>query len=672
VLGLVRILKGTAALVLPAAEPALARVQDAIETADGWRGVLGRIGDRAPVTLDGALDAAMRSAAAAFGPDALSDDRTRDMENLLLLTMPEPGDFVGRGLDGSAMAAAMLARLPALRAAGKIDPVFPRPGVEQVFVAVVTAALDRLAREPAFFAALGPEVGIETLRRLERIGGDTAALREASASHTEMLRELLARATPSLPIETARAILAEFGALHDGELDPAAAERLLREKAEEYKALRARLSERDNAGDLTLRDLQAEARALIDAGRFDAADDALVAAERHADRARARTRESRGDLAMLRLRYREAAAHFLTAAGIVPEVDRAGRLSLVLKAEHAEYLLGSEFGDRDALLRAVAILQEQALGLAPRAAMPLDWAATQNNLGNVHSALARMLGLPEDMAGAVAAYRAALEERPREQVPLAWARTQNNLGLALFDLARMSGRAEDMAGAVAAYRAALEELTRERVPLDWAMTQNNLGGALDELARMSGRAEDMAGAVAAYRAALEERTRERVPLDWARTQNNLGTSLAYLALMSGLPEDMAGAVAAYRAALEEWTQERVPLDWAGTQNNLGNALADLALMTGRAEDTAGAVAAYRAALEERTRERVPLDWAATRHNQAGAHLWLFRQHRDPADWQAARAAAADAVAVYRDLGHAGYLPKAEARLAGIEAARPPP
>ena len=32
--------------------------------------------------------------------------------------------------------------------------------------------------------------------------------------------------------------------------------------------------------------------------------------------------------------------------------------------------------------------------------------------------------------------------------------------------------------AIAAYRAALEERTRERVPLDWAATQNNLGTAL--------------------------------------------------------------------------------------------------------------------------------------------------------------------------------------------------
>ena len=37
--------------------------------------------------------------------------------------------------------------------------------------------------------------------------------------------------------------------------------------------------------------------------------------------------------------------------------------------------------------------------------------------------------------------------------------------------------------AVAAFRAALEERTRERVPLDWAMTQNNLGNALSDARR---------------------------------------------------------------------------------------------------------------------------------------------------------------------------------------------
>jgi tetratricopeptide (TPR) repeat protein len=78
----------------------------------------------------------------------------------------------------------------------------------------------------------------------------------------------------------------------------------------------------------------------------------------------------------------------------------------------------------------------------------------------------------------VAAYRAALAEYTRERVPLDWAMTQNNLGNALSTLgARESGTAR-LEEAVAAYRAALAEYTRERVPLDWAMTQNNLGTAL--------------------------------------------------------------------------------------------------------------------------------------------------------------------------------------------------
>ena len=51
---------------------------------------------------------------------------------------------------------------------------------------------------------------------------------------------------------------------------------------------------------------------------------------------------------------------------------------------------------------------------------------------------------------------------------------------------RESGTAR-LEEAVAAYRAALEERTRERVPLDWATTQNNLGAALAMLGRAGER-----------------------------------------------------------------------------------------------------------------------------------------------------------------------------------------
>jgi tetratricopeptide (TPR) repeat protein len=197
----------------------------------------------------------------------------------------------------------------------------------------------------------------------------------------------------------------------------------------------------------------------------------------------------------------------------------------------------------------------------------------------------------------IGAFRELLAYWTRERVPLDWATTQNNLGNALRALGERETGTERLEEAVAAYRAALLERTRERVPLDWAMTQNNLGAALANLGvRETGTAR-LEEAVAAYRAALLERTRERVPLDWAMTQNNLGAALANLGERETGAERLEEAVAAYRAAMLEWTRERVPLDWAGTQNNLGAALANLGVRetgTARLEE---AVAAYRAALE---------------------------------------------------------------------------
>ena len=60
-------------------------------------------------------------------------------------------------------------------------------------------------------------------------------------------------------------------------------------------------------------------------------------------------------------------------------------------------------------------------------------------------------------------------------MPLDWAMTQNNLGTALSTLGERESGTARLEEAVAAYRAALQERTRERLPLDWAATQNNLG-----------------------------------------------------------------------------------------------------------------------------------------------------------------------------------------------------
>ena len=115
----------------------------------------------------------------------------------------------------------------------------------------------------------------------------------------------------------------------------------------------------------------------------------------------------------------------------------------------------------------------------------------------------------------MAAFRAALEERTRERVPLDWAATQTNLGIALRILGERESGTARLEEAVAAYRAALQECTRERVPLDWAMTQNNLGNALLRLGEREGDTARLEEAVAAFDACLEVAA-SAWPQDWVQ------------------------------------------------------------------------------------------------------------------------------------------------------------
>ena len=151
-------------------------------------------------------------------------------------------------------------------------------------------------------------------------------------------------------------------------------------------------------------------------------------------------------------------------------------------------------------------------------------------------------------------------------MPLDWAATQNNLGNALQTLGAREDGTERLEQAVTAYNAALEVRTREQVPLDWAMTQNNLGDALATLGAREDGTERLEQAVTAYNAALEVRTREQVPLDWAMTQNNLGDALVFLGNRESRTGSLELAANAYRAALEVFTPEH--MNWATTQRKL--------------------------------------------------------------------------------------------------------
>src|SRR3954451_14716229 len=448
-----------------------------------------------------------------------------------------------------------------------------------------------------------PEV-LEALVR-ERIKDKTQDLEDLSATQKELIKRL--RADLDLTQGQVRTALDIVG---EANIPPERLAAKLGEVAERFKALQATAAAQPG-DDPQVTALKAEAQMAIRAGDLAKADELLAQVEQRQTAAldrlalnAAETSAQRGQVALTRLRYLEAAQHFASAASRIPSGQEDRRLAYLEQEAGALYQQGDEFGDNTALQSAIE-RRRQILALRPRERVPLDWAMTQMGLGNALGALGTRESGTGRLEEAVAAYRAALQEWTRERVPLQWAMTQNNLGAALRRLgARESGTGR-LEEAVAAFRAALQEYTRERVPLDWAATQMNLGSALSTLgARESGTGR-LEEAVAAYRAALQEHTRERVPLAWAMTQNNLGSALRALGARESGTGRLEEAVAAFRAALQERTRERVALQWAMTQNNLGIALQTLGAResgTGRLEE---AVAAYRAALEERTRERVP-------------------------------------------------------------------
>ncbi len=271
-----------------------------------------------------------------------------------------------------------------------------------------------------------------------------------------------------------------------------------------------------------------EARRLVQAKRMAAA---RVLADQQREEAALVRGQARIEAA--RLRFAEAARLYEEAAGLLPAADRDRRGADLVTAGLRWTDQGRDFGDNPALERAITT------------------------------------------------YRAALEERTRARVPLDWAATQNNLGNALTTLGERESGTARLEEAVAAYRAALQELTRERVPLDWALTQTNLGNALQRLGERESGTARLEEAVAAYRAALEERTPARVPLQWALTQHGLAHALERLAERRQNPAQMAEALACMQGAIEVYQNGGVSHWLPVAEASVARMQTKLAAMEGR-------------------------------------------------------------------------------------------
>ena len=121
----------------------------------------------------------------------------------------------------------------------------------------------------------------------------------------------------------------------------------------------------------------------------------------------AETRAARGDLAMTRIDYRGAADHFGRAVELADGLDAELQNRFLHKRADALYKQGEERGDNAALNEAIGAWRD-LLDRRPREPLPLDWAMTQNNLGNALRRLGERESGTTRLEEAVAAYREAL------------------------------------------------------------------------------------------------------------------------------------------------------------------------------------------------------------------------------------------------------------------------
>src|SRR5262249_51557926 len=128
------------------------------------------------------------------------------------------------------------------------------------------------------------------------------------------------------------------------------------EIAESFKALKA-TAPGQPSDDHRIVALKTDVQNAIEAGELAKADALLAEAQseqtRGLDRlAAADTFPRRGEIALTRLRYAEAATHFANAAAVLPP-HSSHRINYLQKEASALFKQGYEFGDNGALLSAI-------------------------------------------------------------------------------------------------------------------------------------------------------------------------------------------------------------------------------------------------------------------------------------------------------------------------------
>lgn len=341
--------------------------------------------------------------------------------------------------------------------------------------------------------------------------------------------------------------------------------------------------------------------------------------------------------------YRHAFGIGRSAPNLRRDAALRGNMAIVLtklgERTGAEHWFDEAIAEYDGLLKQL-----------PRKTLPMDWAYTQLNMGNLYHLLGSRDRGPDYIKRAIKSYRGAAEIMTRKEMPEQWAGLQMNIGNAEYSLGQRGGDKENYRRSVKAIRSAMAVWTRENAPSLWANGQANLASSLSTLGKATGNNAMMREALDAFAAAAEVATFEREPVTWAGIQRNSASVNIDLAALEKKPELYRDAIAALRQSRRVYTPESYVFAFASTWHEEGRAL----LQLGKLEDSIPllreAAAALATALSHLSRDTTPIEWARGLSVQGEILKEIGIRSMDKQALRDARQAYEDARTTFRDNG----------------------
>lgn len=189
---------------------------------------------------------------------------------------------------------------------------------------------------------------------------------------------------------------------------------------------------------------------------------------------------------------------------------------------------------------------------------PLDWAVTQNSLGNILAALGQSKREADLYQASITCFNNALEIVSQETSPLAWAASKANLGTALQALGRQEADSKLLNKSIDAYTEALLEYSRKETPEEWSAVMLQLGAAFHIYGSLLKGNRTFQKSVVAYKNALAELDADNHALELTATHNNRGAVLHHLGESEENSERLEEAIRAYETALTVSMEQQLP------------------------------------------------------------------------------------------------------------------